>query len=523
MPNFDLFKTSYGRLIPETDTVNAAGAPAYQLSPKAQLAQIAMTGCMNNTFHAQAQDQLKSVLNLVPQVEPRWLAHLAVVARRQGHMKDVPALLLACLTHHDPALAGLAFPLVIDNARMLRTYVQILRSGVVGRKSLGTAPRRWVRQWLESRSLDQLLDASVGNRPSLADIVKMVHPKPTSPEREAFFGWLLGKPCDLDLLPERVKSLIDWRSGTSDVLPETAFDLLTDRPLTTQEWASIARRAGWQWTRMNLATLMRHGVFQDQGMVELVAARLRDAELIAKARVFPYQLLVAWLSAGNELPKALVEALEDALEISVRNIPAFEGRVVVCPDVSGSMHCSVTGKRGRASSAVRCLDVSALIAAAVLRRNPSARVIPFKENVVDLALNPRNSIATNAQRLASIPFGGTDCSAPLRALNRESARADLVIFVSDNESWMDPRSGRGTATMQEWEAFRRRNPHARLACIDLVPNRSSQATSREDILNVGGFSDQVFPLLGDFVAGRMRGDLWEERIDSEGSRLLAAA
>lgn len=523
MPNLNLFKTFVGHLIPHTDTLNGAGAPAYELSPKAQLAQIAMTGCMNGTFYAQAQDQLKSVLKLSQEVEPQWLAHLALVARRQGHMKDVPALLVACLAVRDTALAERIFPKVIDNARMLRTFVQILRSGAAGRKSFGSAPRRWVRLWLENRSLGQLLAASVGNQPSLSDIVKMVHPKPTSPEREAFYGWLLGKAYPVELLPVCVQSLMTWRDGTSQELPETAFDLLTDRPLSTSAWANIARRASWQWTRMNLATLKRHGVFEDQAMVELVAIRLRDPDLIAKARVFPYQLLIAWLSAGSNLPLAVREALQDALEISVQNVPSFEGRVVVCPDASGSMHCSVTGKRGSASSAARCLDVSALIAAAVLRRNPSARVIPFKEDVVDITLNPRDSIATNAQRLASIPFGGTDCSAPLRVLNRESARADLVIFVSDNESWMDPKRGRGTATMQEWELFRKRNPQARLACIDLTPNKTSQAISREDILNIGGFSDQVFHLLGEFAAGRMQGDHWERHIDDEGMRLMAAA
>jgi len=523
MPNLDLFKSFVGRLIPQANTMNATGAPAYGLSPKAQLAQIAMTGCMNGTFYAQAQDQLKSVLKLSQEVDPQWLAHLALVARKKGHMKDVPALLVACLAVRDTALAERLFPQVIDNPRMLRTFVQILRSGATGRKSFGSAPRRWVRQWLENRSLGQLLNASVGNQPSLADIVKMVHPKPTSPEREAFYGWLLGKAYRSEHLPGCVQSLLDWREGASGELPETAFDLLTDRELPTSAWASIARRAGWQWTRMNLATLQRHGVFEDQVMVELVAARLRDPDLIAKARVFPYQLLIAWLSAGCDLPLALQDALQDALEISVQNVPSFEGRVVVCPDASGSMHCSVTGKRGRASSAVRCLDVSALIAAAVLRRNPSARVIPFKEDVVDLVLNPRDSIATNAQRLASIPFGGTDCSAPLRALNRESARADLVIFVSDNESWMDPKRGVGTATMQEWELFRKRNPQARLACIDLTPNKTSQTTSREDILNIGGFSDQVFDLLGEFAAGRMQGDHWERSIEIEGTRLMTAA
>jgi 60 kDa SS-A/Ro ribonucleoprotein len=67
------------------------------------------------------------------------------------------------------------FTRVIDNTRMLRTYIQILRSGVVGRKSLGSAPKRLVREWLASRDEDALFSSSAGQSPSLSDIVKMVH------------------------------------------------------------------------------------------------------------------------------------------------------------------------------------------------------------------------------------------------------------------------------------------------------------------------------------------------------------
>lgn len=42
-----------------------------------------------------------------------------------------------------------AFSRVVDNGKMLRIFVQIMRSGAVGRKSLRTRPKRMVRHWLE--------------------------------------------------------------------------------------------------------------------------------------------------------------------------------------------------------------------------------------------------------------------------------------------------------------------------------------------------------------------------------------
>jgi 60 kDa SS-A/Ro ribonucleoprotein len=177
------------------------------------------------------------------------------------------------------------------------------------------------------------------------------------------------------------------------------------------------------------------------------------------------------------------------------------------------MQSAVTGYRKGATSKVRCIDVAALIAAAFLQRNKKTTVLPFECEVVKLKLNPRDSVMTNATLLAKVGGGGTNCSAPLRQLNREKAKADLIIFVSDNESWADPKQPRGTAMMAEWEKLRARNSNARLVCIDINPNTTTQAQSREDILNVGGFSDQVFGLIASFAAGENSADHWIRQIE----------
>ena len=199
-------------------------------------------------------------------------------------------------------------------------------------------------------------------------------------------------------------------------------------------------------TRMNLNTFARHGVFKQKGMTARIADRLRHPEAIAKARVFPYQLMVAYAmaDANADIPKYICEALQDAMEVAIANVPSVDGKVYVCPDVSGSMPSPVTGLRKGATTAVRCIDVAALVAAAVLRKNPRTEVVPFECDVVQMRLNPRDSVMTNASKLAAVGGGGTNCSAPLALLNRRKATGDLVIFVSDYESWVDAGRGRGT-------------------------------------------------------------------------------
>jgi 60 kDa SS-A/Ro ribonucleoprotein len=127
-------------------------------------------------------------------------------------------------------------------------------------------------------------------------------------------------------------------------------------------------------------------------------------------------------------------------------------------------------------------------------------------------VNSRSTVFENASRLAALGGGGTNCSAPLAWLNQRRSQGDLVLLVSDNESWVDAGQGRGTATMAEWQTFKRRNAGARLVCIDIQPYGTTQAQEREDILNIGGFSDDVFTVINEFVHGRLHADHWVGRI-----------
>ena len=516
MANKTLFKSLIGKLVPATDAVNEERAPAYALSPKHQLAQYVATGCLNTTFYATADKQVAKVLELCTDLDAEFIAKTAVFCRERGFMKDMPALLCAVLTVKDRELLARVFPRVIDNAKMLRNFVQIMRSGAVGRKSLGSAPKRLVREWLDARDPATLFKSNVGQDPSLTDIVKMVHPKPKDAAREALFGYFIGRDYAFDALPDVARNFEEFKKGDSLDVPDVPFQMLTALELSTMEWTAIARRAPWQMTRMNLNTFARHGVFGQPGITELIANRLRDGAAIAKARVFPYQLMVAYTmaTANAAIPKEVCEALQDAMEIALANVPAVEGQVFVCPDVSGSMSSPATGYRKGATTAVRCIDVAALVAAAVLRKNPRTEVLPFECDVVKVDLNSRDSVMTNAAKLAAIGGGGTNCSAPLALLNRRQAKGDLVIFISDYESWVDAGGGRGTATMREWNAFKERNPNARLACIDVQPYRTVQAVDREDILNVGGFSDQVFDVISEFARGELNASHWIGVIDS---------
>jgi 60 kDa SS-A/Ro ribonucleoprotein len=509
MANKSVFASLAGRLLPRATATNTHGAKAYDYDAEHRLAQLAMTGTVGGGFYQDAEAEVTALIAAAEAVEPLFLAKAAVHVRTKGHMKDTPALLLAVLTSRDPALFALAFPQVVTSGKMLRTFVQILRSGRTGRKSLGSRPKAMVQGWLNGATDAQLMAAMVGNDPSLADVIRMVHPKPETASRAAFYAWAIGKPADATVLPQVVQDLMAFRSGVSVTVPDVPFQMLSDLSLTPEQWAEVARRGSWQMLRQGLNMLDRKGAFTVPGVVDHVASVLRDPACIKAAKAIPYQLLATLRALEGGADQRLRDALHDAMEASLSNVPVLAGSVAVCPDVSGSMASPVTGFRKGATSAVRCIDVAALVAAAVLRKNPQARVLPFEVGVREARLEARDTILTNAEKLAALGGGGTNCSAPLAALNKAGLAPDLVIFVSDNQSWVDGRQGgQGTAMMAEWTKLKARKRAAKLVCIDIQPYGTSQAAEREDVLNIGGFSDAVFDQIAAFATGRMGPDHW---------------
>ena len=152
MANKKLFESKKG---PSTDTVNEAGGTAYEFTKEHALAQYAATGCLSGTFYARDDEQLAKTLELCIGCSDEFIAQTAVYSRESGFMKDMPALLCAVLASRGESglrYLKMIFPRVIDNAKMLRNFVQIIRSGAVGRKSFGTAVKKLIVTWFNDHS-----------------------------------------------------------------------------------------------------------------------------------------------------------------------------------------------------------------------------------------------------------------------------------------------------------------------------------------------------------------------------------
>ena len=496
-------------------TVNEAGGLAFNLTEKQALAQLAVTGCLNNTYYLSDKDQLNQVKELAYKVDNKFLAKVAIYSRKHGFMKDMPALLTAILSAKEKNLNGkkyfpVVFNQVCDNSKMIRNFVQIIRSGETGRKSFGTQPKRLISNWFNDTSEEVVFRSSIGKNPTIGDVIKMVHPKPKDKQKEALFGYLTKRDYNFDNLPDIVKNYEAFKKDPVNVeIPNLSFEMLAGLGLSKKQWIEVARKCTWTQARMNLNTFKRHNVFDDKETVDILAKRIANSELIKRAKVFPYQLMIAYFNA-KDMPEKIKCALREALDISCSNVPVIEGQTYVMLDVSGSMQSSITGNTNGygKQSVASCVDVAALMASAIFKKNPDTVILPFD---TDVHVKPNSfydkSVLENAETLAKFGGGGTYCHLPLKYLNDNNMKGSTVIYVSDNQSFIDVkynnlynyRAKDSLKTIYQWDKFKKNNPEAKLICIDIQPYTTVQAQNRSDILNVGGFSDRVFDIISIFL------------------------
>ena len=269
------------------------------------------------------------------------------------------------------------FPRVIDNGKMLRNFVQIVRSGVVGRKSLGTAPKRAAQAWFASRTpesdLPQLARRAARRwRTSSSWSVRRRRTATARRTRSARRSTATSsaRTSTPSKLPPVVRAFEAFKKGEG-ALPDVPFEMLTALELTKEHWSAIAKHDDVDADAHEPEHAAPQGRVRGRG----------DGG--ARGRASPQTPRPSGARAHSRTSSSRRSARRArrcrARSATLCRTPSrsrprtsrrSRARSYVCPDVSGSMQSPVTGHRGSATSAVRCVDVAGLVAASLLRREP---------------------------------------------------------------------------------------------------------------------------------------------------------
>ncbi len=496
------------------ETINHTGFPAYIPSDDQALAELMFVGTFGNTFYATGQhwtDAFTHVVKKMVAQDPEFVAKAAVKAREEGFVRSAPLVALMALISGSPraqAWGRRVFGRIIRTGDDLRNVVALAQSKQF-RDGYGGLARRLVADWLNTH-LDEyqaIKYAGKGERLSLRNILRLTHPVPPSPEREAIYRWLVKGT----LTPEVDLPQITWldRLSRGEVDPVSAiesgrlpFEAVMPRIEKADKavWSALLRHAPYMFLLRSISAFNRAGVWDNDESLDYAVKVLADPNRIHKAMQFPFRYYqAAQVLERERIVQPLINALYDALEISLSNLPDLGRlRVAIAPDVSGSMHGTQVAEH--TSAAV----IAGIFTGAIWKAAANAVVLPFGTQVVALSgVSPRDSVMTISRAVGQLNGGGTDLSVPIRALNHSGKIIDLFIGLTDSEDWAASGGWHGEGFLAAWRHYQKIAPQAQAVLIQLVPSGTRVAPSKDPSVHyVYGWSDSVLRYIGYVIQGQ---------------------
>lgn len=417
---------------------------------------------------------------------------------------------------------------------MLRTGTHLLHfvAMVDSLGGWGRAKANIVRDWFEHHPSDWLAYQIIKYRSrdgwSMRDALRVAHPKALTSKHAWLYDYTCGRKSTEADWPDLIvdNEIMRATALEEDAVKGALFGLAHGLPreaLPTEAlkdpkvWEALLPAMAPHQLLRNLGNLAARGLLDQRN--ETVIEKLCNQKTLSKARVHPFAILLAQLvymqghgvRGGNKwsLDRWVVEALDDAYDLSFSAAAPTGKRLLVAIDVSASMRQDCVGTPISAETA------AAAMALTIARLEPYATVVQF-----DTAVR-RVLPVTKRSSLSSLPVtsrgGGTDLSAPLRWAMGDGVDAlagyfqkqgsagaarvehyDAFILLTDNETW----AGRAH-TSQVLSDYRRKvNPQARLICCAMAANHAN-IVDPEDKLSLGcaGLDTNIPSIVTEFING----------------------
>lgn len=274
--------------------------------------------------------------------------------------------------------------------------------------------------------------------------------------RTALYKWAKGKPhvvADLPTIiaaheeamrPDTPKNRLIELIQTNN-LPWEAIP--TDVTKDPEVWEAMLPTMGLTAMIRNLGAMTSYGTLKPLGKnTARIVHKLADIDELRKARVHPFQLLLAQTvySQGASYtarlrgktdglawsPIGTIErALEKAFYDSFKTVTPTGKRTLIGLDVSGSMSSPLL------NSPLRVCQGAAAMVMATIRTEPNWHVHAFADTFRKLNLTPSMSLSEVLEKTERQNFGGTDCSLPMAYALKSALEVDTFIVYTDNETW----------------------------------------------------------------------------------------
>ena len=470
------------------DTVNLAGGPAFQPSAKLELVSTMLTSFVQDQYYRSSNAVLVRVSELLDRVDPMFAAKAVLFARREFGMRSITHAVAAevakrvkgqpwtrkffdkAVYRADDAVEILAYYLAKYGKPIPNSLKKGLRAALARQDEYALAKYR--REGAEF---------------NLVDVVNLVYgikakAKDKQPHRKDGAEWThrgltpaLGKLVLGELAPAETWEVKLTQAGQKEGEEDAVVEAKRDA------WKALVAERKLKY--LALLRNLRNIAQQAPEVLDEALKQLVEPAAVKKALIFPFQVQNALEAVRGGMESAqfrkVSAALSKVVDLSVANVPVFEGESCVILDVSGSMQ----GQPAQIGS----------LFAAILAKAWNADIVVFDTSAQYVNLDLNDSVFTVAK---NIPFtgGGTDLDCAFRAISVDTPKAAFrryarLVILSDQQNWVSGRTG-----MQSFEAYCRKAGRRPTVYSWDLNHQGSIQFPEDRVYCIAGWSDKVFDL-----------------------------
>jgi hypothetical protein len=434
---------------PDTLTYNSGAG--WSREPKSELFLLAVTNMVSeNTFYENGKNRDQRFTQLIRQValeDPDWLARFVPYLRNTMNMRSASIVLAAETVHaklttpvpaskiHNRTIIDSAIQRADEPAEMLGYWMSEHRKNLPQPVKRGLADA--VQRVYSERSLIKYDGGDKAIR--FADVLDLVHPEAKAPWQGSLYEYALASRHKRDQpLPGDLATI--GLNRLAMVLGDAAFreafspSFVEHAGLT---WEQASSKYGKLDARFWEAMIPNMGIFAivrnlrnfEQAEISkdaqaLVRSKLTDAETIKKSRMFPLRFFTAFV-ALNSLTYA--RELEEAIDLSLQNVPSLPGKSLILVDLSGSMDYPLSDK-----SEVKRIAPASIFAAALAIRAEHPTLVGFSQETKAVPVNKTNSVLLLTKDLVTaVPHLGTQT---WQAVKQHFNGHDRIIILTDEQA-----------------------------------------------------------------------------------------
>lgn len=521
--------------------VNAMGENAYQLSAKEELVSTCMTTFLSGDHYYETEKEVVNrIVNKLNEVDPLFAAKLALYVRNEGNLRSVSHLIAATIakrasgTEWSKRFYNKIVVRPDDMSEILSAYAVQNKMDLKKIRKIPNAIKKGFKTALERLDAYQIDKYKMNSRQvKMLDLVNLFHPKGTQRNQQAYHNLVNGESLAglyaSKVLEKEMTKAGQKTQGKSVQEKEAAKKEAIENVLSNVKGMPI----------MNLLRNLRNIILYAPKSVDDACAQLTNETAVLNSRLLPFRFATAYeeiekmsfsdkksdtsiafeedynnqtITATEfaELKEKVLNAIEDALQISCQNIPELEGNTAILIDHSGSVRGDSGGSsRVSAFSKTTTAMIGNLFGSMMAYRQKNVYIGLFGDRLIPVKID-------RSQRLLDFnkySFNeGAKCGGAteqgiydfFRQAVREKKKIDNIIVFSDcqigssgSTSWYGTSAIERSATFQDLiKQFRKINPLCNIIVVDIHNTRGNNVFYKpERVLNIAGWSANIFDVI----------------------------